>query len=229
MRRSIVLCLLCALITALVPSPALGLAGTSQDYILGQMSGATAYGNYGQIWAYGDWPEYQDTQKHVSSIYMYQDEDSWLEIGFNNDAFTQQQSVEDGWSNHAAMFYACVARPARGWWERPITAAPEDAWVTFEMNNHQMYTGGPSAWYAAWNGHTVLHGQGIPGMYNAVAQASSERWGLADSRSSFRYLQYKRIQGNWAAWPKTSFADTDLLYAPFLLPGYTNRFYMYKV
>lgn len=209
-------------------------AGESTTYVLEKTYFDDAYGNYGQIYRY-PWTEFSVVgPKNVSSIYIndpeYQDAygvEWFVEIGMSCD-YVDEMLYGQGnvWT------FLSFSDPYTGIPKGPYMQAPmltEDAWVSYEINNHQMYAPGASSWYAAWNGHTVLHGLAFPGyFYQGRPFAASERWSVGDARSSFRYMQYKRIQDNWAAWPSLYADDHDSLYDSFIVDDYPVKFYMYK-
>jgi len=203
-------------------TPAVALA--TNTYILGVSTGPLAYGVYGQGYCYA-WPECPyGNDKHVESFYVRDSSGRFVEIGIENSYFSVSWTQNP--SKPAAIFMAYEDLPTIPYRSYYKAAAVPSTWIAFEVNNHQMYAPGASSWYAAWNGNTVLHGLAMPYFWNGEALGASERWYAADSRSSFRYMQYKRIQGNYAAFPGTAFRDYDPLYKAYMVPGYTNRFYM---
>jgi len=229
MRRRLVLAIVALTICASGASPAF--ADGTTTYILGEawtLGGAPqyAYGNYGQIYAYA-WTPITNYDKHVSSLWVRKDSTHYIELGLVNDGYTDYKYGVGDWSSRCGIFLQFEAPPVTDYYQHYYTSAVPETWVAFEINNHQMYAPGASAWYAAWNGNTILHGQNIPTMWNAPAVTSSERFGgyFVDCRSSYRYLQYKRIQGNYAAYPFTHIYDQDVYWRGVPVSGYTNRWY----
>jgi len=222
----------------LAPEVALGLPGAATTYVLRSSTNDDAYGVYGQIYRYG-WlePTHSNQVHNVSSLYMVDTEyaqqygvDWFIETGFDNQYFWEG-------TYHQGTVYIVYAysNPYTGQYVGPIEVVPasdEDVWVALEINNHSMVPPADSEWYAAWNGHTFLHGLKFPDgrLREGQPQASSERWGLADARSSFRYLQYKRIQGNYAPWFGMVTTDNDPWYDCWssLIGEVPVRFYMWR-
>ncbi len=219
LRRAVMACAF--LVALLTPAVASATTGT---YILGVSTGPLAYGVYGQAYCY-PWPECPyGNSKHVESLYVRDSSGRFVEIGIENSYFSVDWTKDP--DKPAAVFVAYEDLPTLPYRSYYKAAANPSTWIAFEVNNHQMYAPGASSWYAAWNGNTVLHGLAMPSFWNGEALGASERWISADSRSSFRYMQYKRIQGNWGGFPDTDFRDYDSLYGAEMVPGFTNRFYM---
>lgn len=224
-----------ALAVALSASPASALdpPGATEDFVLQRATTDDAYGVYGQIYRY-DWDRYvAQGPKNVASIYMNDPEylasygiEWFIEIGMQNEYRLEWATGESVWT------FLAWAEPGTGRYKGPYRQAPMPSvgWASYEINNHQMWAPGATAWYAAWNGHTVLHGLKYYGyFYEGQPFAASERWTwFGDSRSSFRYMQYKRPQGNYAAWPGMYTTDSDPLYDCRVLDTYPVKFYMWR-
>ncbi|MBN2841318.1 MAG: hypothetical protein JXP37_10225 [Coriobacteriia bacterium] len=240
MRRRIAWLELLVLATISVlwpPNVALGVPGASTTYVLRSSTNDDAYGVYGQVYRY-DWlePTYDNQVHNVSSLYIVDTEyaqqygvEWFIETGFDNQLFWE--TYEQG---TVCVFFA-YSDPVDGSYEGPfrvVSTPDKDVWVSFEINNHSMIPPAPSDWYAAWNGHTFLHGLDFPDGRLREGQpiAASERWQLGDARSSFRYMQYKRIQGNYAPWFGMVTTDNDPWYDCWssLLGELPVRFYMWR-
>lgn len=232
---------------ALSPVPAAALT----DYVVGRGllqsydAGQSQYGCYGDIYCYS-WPAYYDywdkttsvPEKNVASIYMRDGDSRLVEIGYENEWFTWSRQGQID-SKPSWIFYAYENEPYLSYKKYPLTTQSPIArgepgtWVTFEINNHAM-TSSTGDWYAAWNGNTVLHGLDTANFSaSGKPQVAAERYGIrvrnngawVDMRASFRYLQYKRPQGNWAPWNYASVNDQDDYWALKPVAGYTNRYY----
>lgn len=207
-------------------------AANSTDYILGHPGRDDDYGISGKVYRYA-WPAYNlsgDPRHNVSSFYVTDPEylanygiEWFVETGFDNQAFT----YANGGSNVDA-FYA-YSDMATGAYKGPYyvsTSTASSTWYPFKIQNTTRVGPLQATWELYYNGvkkATIKSSN----LYQGRAEAASERWNVANARSSFDVMKYMSSSGSWINWPGVTFIDKSGAYAPFKVSN--TAFYMYKL